>query len=259
VAICNKSIILTSEDWHICRTAAVAFGMMINFPDQDTQSLSEERIGSTDQIPRFANLRSAGRQLALQLETYRGADGVVILAPVLGGVPVAHEVANHLGKPLDFLIRRQLLLPQGPGSDINAVSVAGRTIIDERAPALPADPLTPLEHFLADAIAGLQSRERICRGTRPPLNLIDKIVILVDCGIHTGGNMRAAVTALRKTESKQIIAAVPVTSHGGRDIVAALADDFVSLASPKPFGHVGLWYDDFSRPGDDEICKLLRL
>jgi predicted phosphoribosyltransferase len=34
-------------------------------------------------------------------------------------------------------------------------------------------------------------------------------------------------------------------------------DEFVCLASPEPFGHVGVWYADFTRPRDEEIRAML--
>jgi predicted phosphoribosyltransferase len=70
--------------------------------------------------------------------------------------------------------------------------------------------------------------------------------------------MRAAIRALRKKEPAKIVVAVPVASAEGRATIEAVADKLICLASPEPFGHVGLWYKDFSRPGDHQISGLLR-
>ena len=35
------------------------------------------------------------------------------------------------------------------------------------------------------------------------------------------------------------------------------ADDAVCAMTPDPFYAVGLWYEDFSQTGDDEVCDLL--
>jgi len=206
---------------------------------------------------RFPSLRSAGRDLALKLEAHRKANDVIVLGIALGGVPVAYEVAKYLSVPLDLVIIRRLLAPQGPGSQTCAVNIAGSMVIDEELLPRPAVPSTPLDHFLADAIAELSLREQICRRGRPPINLAGKTVILVDCGIRTGLTMRAAIGALRTKEPAQIIAAVPVASHEGSTPVERLADDLIFLFQPQPFGHVGLSYVDFSRPGDDLVGELL--
>jgi len=206
---------------------------------------------------RFPTLGSGGRELALKLEPYRETNDVIVLGIALGGVPVAHEVAKYLSAPLDLVIIRRLLTPRGPGSQTCAVSIAGSMVIDEELLPRPAVPSTPLDHFLTDAFAELRSREQICRRGRPPTELAGKTVILVDCGIRTGLTMKAAIGALRTKKPAKIVAAVPVASHEARHEVAALADELIFLSQPQPFGHVGLWYVDFSRPGDDRVGELL--
>ncbi|HEY8189005.1 MAG TPA: phosphoribosyltransferase family protein [Pyrinomonadaceae bacterium] len=207
---------------------------------------------------RFTNLRSAGRELALKLEEQRDVNDVIVLGIALGGLPVAFEVAQYLNVPLDLVIIRRLLTPQGPGSQTCAVNVAGSLVIDAELLPRPVVPSTPLDHFLADAIAELGRREQICRAGRPPIDLAGKTVILVDCGIRSGLTMQAAIGALRTKDPRQIIAAVPVASHEASAGVTALADDLIFLSQPEPFGHVGLWYLDFSRPGDDHVGELLQ-
>lgn len=206
---------------------------------------------------RFPNLRTAGRELAAKLELYRQRDDVVVLAILLGGALVAHEVANFLGAPLDIVIIRRLFTPQGPGSQICAANVGGSMVIDEELLPPAAGPSTPVEYFVADAIAELNQREQTCRRGRPPIDLAGKTVILVDCGIRTGLTMQAAIKALRSKRPAQIIAAVPVASELASATIAKLADELVCLAWPEPFGNAAVWYTDFSRPGDDTVGELL--
>jgi putative phosphoribosyl transferase len=207
-------------------------------------------------VKQFSNLQTAGVELATKLNPYRQRDDVVVLAILLGGALVAHEVASALGAPFDMLIIRRLFAPQGPGSQICAVNVAGTMVIDEELVPRTAVPVTPVEHFVAGAIAELESREEICRRGRTPLDLKSKNVILVDCGIRTGLTMQAAIEALRTKRPARITAAVPVASEQGRLAVAAVADEFVYLATPEPFGNVALWYADFNRPGDESVGDL---
>jgi len=206
---------------------------------------------------RFSSLRSAGGELALKVETHRQKIDVVVLGIALGGVPVARELAKNLKAPLDLVIIRRLLAPQGPGSQTCAVSVAGSLVIDEDLLPLPTVPSTPLDHFLADAIAALRLRDQTCRRNRSPVTLAGKTVVLVDCGIRTGLTMRAAISAVRTKDPARIIAAAPVASREGYSKVAPLSDELICLAQPEPFGHVGLFYSDFTRPGDDGVGELL--
>ena len=64
---------------------------------------------------RFRDRHEAGRRLAERLDHLRGEDPVVLALP-RGGVPVAAEVADHLGCPMDVLVVRKLGLPASPSS-----------------------------------------------------------------------------------------------------------------------------------------------
>jgi len=231
---------------------------MIKFPDGADSESSQKGDELFKRVTPFANLRAAGRELAARLETYRQSDRLIVIAIMLGGVPVAHEVANHLGAPLDVLIIRRLLAPQGPGSQSCAVNVAGSLVIDEDLEQRFTAPSTPFHYFMVDALTELGRREQVCRRGRAPVELAGKTIILVDCGIRTGSTMQTAIEALRTREPARIIAAAPVASIGGHAAVANMVDELVCLARPRPFGHVGLWYRDFTRPGDDRVGELLQ-
>jgi len=229
---------------------------MINFPDGAESESSQKTVELFKDAKPFPDLRTAGRELAARLETYRERDGLIVIGIILRGVPVADEVAKHLGAPLDLLIIRRLLAPQGPGSQSCAVNLGGSLLIDpELRP--PAAPSTPLDFFLADALAELGRREQICRRGLPPIDPGGRTVILVDCGIRTGSTMHAAINALRTTRPAQIIVAVPCASVGGGAAVAAMADEFVCLVQPQPFGNVAVWYNDFSRPDDNGVGEFV--
>jgi putative phosphoribosyl transferase len=213
---------------------------------------------------RFTDTRSAGLALSAKLEAYRGREDTIVLAIAHGGVAVGLEVAKRLGLPLDLLLIRRLFVPRGPGSPVCAVSVGGALFVDAELQAAEEsatgdeaahDPAR--EYFLKDALAELDAHVRACRGERGPLDLARKTVLLVDNGIRTGSTMRAAVRALRSSGPARLIAAVPVAAAEACACVEAEADELVYLASPAPFGHVGLWYADFRRPGDDEIRAML--
>lgn len=226
---------------------------------QDGRSAAHHVGASTAQhAGRFPDLRSAGRALGRALEEFKAREDTIVLTPVLGGVPVAHEVARRLTLPLDFVIIRRLLAPQGHGSQVCAVNVAGSLVIDEALPPRPTVPESALDHFVADALDGLARRERACRGAgRPPVELARKTILLVDCGIRTGATMEAAIRAVRRQGPERIIAAVPVAAPESRAKIESVADGMVCLTWPHPFGHVGMWYRDFKRPDEYEAGTLL--
>ena len=103
----------------------------------------------------------------------------------------------------------------------------------------------------------LERRERLYRGSRPPVSLSNKTVILTDDGLATGSTMRAAVAAIRRQEPAGIIVAVPVGAPSTCDDMRDVADDVVCLRTPEPFVAVGLWYRDFRETSDAEVRELL--
>lgn len=218
---------------------------------------SQTGTASTPQAMQFADLASAGRELARLLDNYSGNEDTVVVAIARGGVPVALEVAKHLTAPLDIILIRRLLAPNGPGSQICAVNVCGTLVMDQELAPPPPVPKTPLDYFIADALEGLAIRERSCRGGRPAFEVARKNVIIVDNGIHTGSTMLASIRALSTLKPSRLVIAVPVAAVSSRAVVEAAADDVVCLAWPEPFGHVGLWYDNFNVPDEKQICKMI--
>ena len=206
---------------------------------------------------RYPDLTTAGRELAQSLIAYKDRPEVVVLAIALAGVPVAYEVAQSLNCPLDLILIRRLLVGAEDGPHLCAVNVAGTTFVDDGI-TLSDSPATPKEIFLAEAIAELGRREQLCRRRRTPLTLTDHTLIVVDCGMRTGSTMQAAARALRKTDAKTIIGAVPVASRESYATVAPLFDELICLKQPENFINAGYWYRDFRRPGDDEVGELLR-
>jgi putative phosphoribosyl transferase len=208
-------------------------------------------------IAPFRNLGAAGIELAEVLSRYVNRD-LVVLAILSAGVPPAVKIAQRLDAPLDLIAMRRLLTPQGPGSQAAAVNVAGTLVVDDEIGPRPAKPQTPFDYFVLDALDGLAQRVRVCRGNRPASDLAGKHALIVDCGIRSGLTMQAAIRATRTLNPARITAAVPVTSVEGREVAQTLADEFIYLAAPHPFGNAGVWYKDFSRFTDDSISEVLR-
>jgi putative phosphoribosyl transferase len=210
-----------------------------------------------ENIAPFPNLSSAGDELSAKLVDRGVSRDVIVIGIVSAGVPAAVQVAKRFEVQLDLIIIRRLLAPRGPGSQAVAANVAGTLVVDDEVGPRPEQPHTPFDFFVKDALNGLALRARLCRGERPRTDLTGKPVLIVDCGIRTGLTMQAAIGAVRTLHPARITAAVPVTSPDGRRVVEVLADEFIYLAAPDPFGNAGMWYKDFSRPADASVSQLL--
>ncbi len=205
-------------------------------------------------MTKFQNAASAGRQLADSLQKYRCSSDTVVIVIVAGGVFVGAEVARELKLPLELLFIRRLMAPFGPQQAVCATNVAGTMVVDEELEQVARS--AGMDYAIADGLQQLTERERFCRGQRPPVDISTKQVIIVDNGIHTGSTMQAAIRAVRKLGVRKVVAAVPVSDLNSRDVIEDDADEVVCLAWPEKFGHVGLWYEEFVRPTNDQILSL---
>jgi putative phosphoribosyl transferase len=204
---------------------------------------------------KFASLAAAGRELAEQLQEYRGAADTVVVAIATGGVPVGAEVARQLHLPFELLMIRRLLVPDGAAKPVCAVNVGGTLVVDEGLGAR-ATPSSGMDHAIADGLAELAERERAFRGKRAATDLARKNVILVDNGIHTGSTMLISIRALRKLETRSIVVAVPVADENSQAAIEPAADRVACLMWSDKFGHAGMWYQEFVRPTEQQIQEL---
>lgn len=207
----------------------------------------------------FQDRRDAGRELAKELMKYAGRPDVLVLALPRGGVPVGYEVAQSLRAPLDIFVVRKLGLPGREELAMGAIASGGiRVLNEEVVRGLRISPHT-IDAVARDEEQELARRERLYRGERPPLDVLGRVVILVDDGLATGSTMRAAVAALRQKNPKRIVVAVPVGAAETCREFAEEADEAICAKAPEDFRAVGMWYDDFSQTSDEEVHELLEL
>jgi predicted phosphoribosyltransferase len=205
----------------------------------------------------FPNRTEAGRRLAEKLAKYEGRDDVIVLGLPRGGVPVAFEVAQRLGAPLDVFIVRKLGVPGFEELAAGAIASGGvRVLNNDVMRAIPhADEI--IEAVTARETAELERREQIYRERRPSPELRDRVAILVDDGLATGATMRAAVKALRQQGAAKIVVAVPVGPPDTCREIEQEADETICLSTPPFFQAVGQYYEDFSQTSDEDVRELL--
>jgi predicted phosphoribosyltransferase len=206
---------------------------------------------------RFRHRTEAGQILATNLMDYANQSDVLVLALPRGGVAVAFEVAQALNAPMDVFIVRKLGVPGYEELAMGAIATGGvRVLNDEVVQSLR------ISDKIIDAVAAeeqeeLERREQLYRDDRPPPDVRDRTVILVDDGIATGSTMRAAIAALRQQQPDRIIVAVPVAARETVEELREEVDEFVCVLMPEPFQAISLWYEDFSQTTDDEVRELL--
>lgn len=195
-----------------------------------------------------------GELLSTELDAVQ--DGIVLGLP-RGGVPVAARVAARLGLPLDVYIARKLGVPGHPELAMGAIAADGVIVLNDdiiRQFRIDAETIsTAVEHERTE----LERRERVYRDRRPPLELAERDLILVDDGVATGASLRAAIGAARASGPRSVTVAVPVAPRSANWELAPLVDRFFVVSTPDPFKAVGWFYRDFTQTSDDEVRQLL--
>jgi len=205
----------------------------------------------------FVDRKDAGEKLAQQLKKYAGRSDTIVLGLPRGGVPVAYEVSRKLNAPLDIYLVRKLGVPGHVELAMGAIASGGVRIINldvVKSLNIPQEVIDMVAH---EEEVELERRFSAYRGNRPPLDLKDKIVILIDDGLATGSSMRAAVTAVKKMNPKNIVVAVPLAARETCRYFEVHVDEVVCLMIPEPFYGVGYWYRDFSQTSDEEVINYL--
>jgi predicted phosphoribosyltransferase len=206
----------------------------------------------------FINRRDAGRTLVTYLSRYAGRDDVIVLALPRGGVPVAYEVAQALGAPLDLFLVRKLGTPGHRELAMGAIASGGIRVLNEDVVRWYSIPESVIEAVVREEQQELERRERAYREDRPAPDLLNRIVILTDDGLATGSTMRAAAKAVRERQPSRVVVAVPVGARETCAELAAYADEVICARMPEPFASVGQWYLDFNQTDDEEVRALMQ-
>jgi len=206
----------------------------------------------------FQNRADAGRKLARALLHLKHERPVVLALP-RGGVPVAFQVAQELGAPLDVVLVRKIGAPGQPELGLGAI-VDGenpQAVLNDELLELVRPSRRYLESEEKRQLEEIERRRAMYRPGREPIPLKGQTVVVVDDGIATGGTMKAVLQALSNVGAKRVVLAVPVAPSDSLRNLAPLADEVVCLMTPEPFYAVGAFYRDFNQTTDEEVIDLL--
>jgi putative phosphoribosyl transferase len=195
--------------------------------------------------------KEAGLLLAEKLLKYKGSDALVLAIP-RGGVPIAHEIAQTLGLPMDLVLSKKIGHPLNPEFAIGSVS-SDTVLID------PHDdiPFEYIENEIERLKKDLKDKYKKYAGDLVPLDVKGRTIILVDDGIATGNTLLATVKMLRKKDPSSVVIVSPVVPHDRVQKIRQAADEFVFLFAPEYFTGVGAFYKNFTQVEDEEVKSLL--
>lgn len=199
----------------------------------------------------------AGCLLAKRLARYSNHPDVLVLGLPCGGVQVAYVIARALGASLDVLIVRKLGVPGYKEFAMGAVSIGGARFVNLDVVEEFHLSQEEVEKVVRTELGEMARLESAYRGSRPPLDVRGRTVILVDDGMATGSTMRAAIEALKRLGSARIIVAVGVAPLSTYLLLGPEAEEVVSLMTPRELRAVGQLYKSFPQVTDEEVRSLL--
>ncbi len=204
----------------------------------------------------FRDRHDAGRQLGAELATTRLTDPVILGLP-RGGVPVAFQVARVLDAPLDVLVVRKLGHPEQPELGLGALGEGGVQVLNDALIGECGISTRRLQHVVQVERTELQRRSQRYRGEREAIPVAGRTAVLVDDGLATGSTARAAIEVARRRGAAEVVLAVPVAPDSTVAELRHIADQVICLQTPRWFGSVGSYYDDFEQTSDEEVARLL--
>ena len=202
----------------------------------------------------FKDRIDAGLQLAKKLNSYKDKKHVVVLAIPRGGLPLGAIVSKSLNAKLDVALSKKIGHPFNKEFAIGAVSL-NNIIMDDNTEIS----IGYIEKETKRLREKLQKRHNQYFKNRSPLNLKDKIVIIIDDGIATGNTIRVTAQLIYEQKPEKIVIAIPVAPKLTVQKLRATSyiDEVVCLETPFNFQAVGQFYMNFDQVSDGEAIKIL--
>ena len=206
----------------------------------------------------FADRSEAGRLLAAELASLANRRLVVFGLPRCG-VPVAYEIAQHLGAPLDVVLVRTVRAP-----DDRSRLLA--TVLEGDPPEVRIEPdwdqsqtvsRAWLDAEVSDALHEIDRRRRRYRYGSRPVSPAGRVAIVVDQAIGPGHAMAGAIRLIRDARPSMIVAATPVASEAGAERFARAADKVVCLRREAELGPLDRYYGRAQQITHEEALDCL--
>jgi putative phosphoribosyl transferase len=205
----------------------------------------------------YPDRTAAGKTLAEQLRHYKDTRDLLVLGLPRGGVPVAYEVAQALGAPLDVFVVRKIGVPGHEELAMGALASGGIRVLNDDVVRQLAPSENVIEELTREEQKEVEQREQRYRGEHASPRITGRTIILIDDGLATGATMRAACAAVRQQQPARVVIAVPVAAPQVCDEMQQEADEVVCAMMPPSLGGIGGWYVDFRQTTDDEVRQLL--
>ncbi len=203
---------------------------------------------------KFKDRIEAANQLAGELDKYKNTNTIILAIP-RGGVPLGYVIAKQLHLPLEVVLSKKIGHPLHKEFAIGAVTLKSMVLSDS-ASQVSQD---YIEGETKRIRALLNKRYKDYYGNKAPMELKDKILIIVDDGIATGNTILSTIEMLHSEKPKKIVVAIPVAPRSTLEKLKnnAFVNEVICLSAPSDFVAVGQFYQNFDQVNDLEVKELL--
>ncbi len=205
----------------------------------------------------FKDRKDAGNALGAKLSKFKAQKDVLIIALPRGGVVVAAQIAEMLNLPLDIVAPRKIGAPDNKELAIGAICDDAFVVKKDFILDLGVDE-SYIKKTIEEEKKESRRRMEVYRKGRPPLNLTDKTIIIVDDGIATGSTMEASIKYIKNKKPKKIILAVPLAPKKTIEYLQKMVDEIICLFTPFDFMAIGEFYENFDQTSDSEVISILK-
>lgn len=202
----------------------------------------------------FADRIAAAKKLTEALADYRNKHPLILAIP-RGAVPMAKVIANQLGGEMDVVLVRKLRAPGNPELAIGSVDESGWVYLTDYVGQAGADQ-NYINKEVSIQLGTIRQRRAKYTPTRPSIDPVGRITIVIDDGLATGSTMIAALHATKEKKPAELICAIPVAPPDTLKKIHDKADRIVCLSSPINFYAVGQFYTDFPQVTDEEVIAI---
>ncbi len=213
----------------------------------------------------FVDRSDAGKQLARALLRYRERGGhglalhdAVVLGLPRGGVPVAYEVAQSLGAPLDVIVVRKLGAPYQRELAIGAIGEGPVRVRNDEVIRQAGVRPEQLAEAETREWPELERRLQRLRSEFPRIPLHGRTAIVVDDGVATGATARTACQVARAQGAAHVVLAAPVGALAVAGQLRGACDRVVLVETPSDMSAIGACYTRFEAVPEDVVLDLLR-
>jgi predicted phosphoribosyltransferase len=199
----------------------------------------------------YINRHDAAMKLIPLLEKYKKEDAIILAIP-RGGVPIGFYLANKFHFPMELLITKKIGHPLNKEVAIGAVSLEDKIV--DNYPNIP-------QEYIDDEVQKirqlLNERYKKIIGSKNPIDLKGKTVLIVDDGIATGNTLLLAIQMIRNKKPNKIVVAIPVAPFESAKKIKSKVDELICPFITDDFTGVGSYYYDFSEVKDEEVLRFM--